>query len=693
MQAPPQFWESRTMQLPVVGWDNAPKTSNYYRPELDGLRAIAVLLVACYHIWLGTISGGVDVFLLLTGFFITASLMRMIERYGSISLGSYFGRLASRLIPTAATVLLVSLLLTMFFLPNTRWRAAVDEVIASALYYQNWKLAFTSTDYLSDDQPASIVQHFWSISIQGQFYILWALLFMLLVFLCGSSVKRIRTAALVSFGLIFGLSFLYSVISTANNNVWAYFDTGTRLWEFALGATLALFITSIKIPKELRLVFGWVGLVALVSCGLLVPNSEMFPGYIALWPTVAALLIILAGSSNSKLGVDRFLTWQPVKYLGGLAYGIFLWHWPLFITFREISGQNTAGLFDGLGIIALSIILAYFTKKILEDGLRSILPKRGKAQVTAGLTVGVSFLIPVLVMSLTWTQIIGSQESPNVSISSSSSDDLGDYPGAQVFQFPELAGDVPNMPVTPDPASATEDVPDIYNQGCHADIPDSEALKCHFGELNDPEVTLAVVGASRTAHWLPAIVERAEENSWQVISITKSACLLSLGDDPMYRDQPYPQCTDWRENAIDELIDIDPDLVITSSTRTGRESEWVPGGYIEVWNQLDEAGLSVLGIRDSPVVDGDVVDCVATGDLEDCVYDVDFYPDSDPAADSDEVPDNLNPIDLTDQICPDLECSAVIGNVLVYRDGRHLTASYSTTLAPAMEEKILEVLN
>ena len=681
------------MQLPVVGWDNAPKASNYYRPELDGLRAVAVLLVACYHIWLGTISGGVDVFLLLTGFFITASLMRMVQRYGSISLGSYFGRLASRLIPTAATVLLASLLLTMLFLPSTRWRAAVEEVIASALYYQNWKLAFTSTDYLAQDQPASIVQHFWSISIQGQFYILWALLFMLLVFLCGRSIKRFRIAMLVSFGLVFGVSFAYSVVSTANNNVWAYFDTGTRMWEFALGASLALFITSIKLPKELRFVFGWVGLLALVSCGMLVPNSEMFPGYIALWPTGAALLIIVAGSTNYKLGVDRFLTWQPIKYLGGLAYGIFLWHWPLFITFREISGQATAGLFDGLGIIALSIILAYITKKVLEDGLGSILPKRGKAQVTAGLTVGVSFLIPVLVMSLTWTMIIGSQNPPSVSINNASSDELGDYPGAQVFQFPELAGDVPNLPMTPDPAEAVDDVPEIYNQGCHADIPDTEALKCYFGELDDPEATLAVVGASRTAHWLPAIVELAEENSWQVVSITKSACLLSLGDEPTYRDSPYNQCVEWRDNAIDELVESDPDLVITSSTRTGRESEWVPGGYIKVWEELEEAGLSIMGIRDSPVVAGDVVDCAASTSPEDCLYDVGFYPDSDPAMDSDEVPDNVTPIDLTGYVCPDLECPAVIGNVLIYRDSRHITASYSKTLAPIMEERILETLD
>ncbi|QSB05062.1 acyltransferase family protein [Natronoglycomyces albus] len=689
-RAPAPDWDA-TQQLPVVKRTaTLPRggSPHYYRPELDGLRAVAVLLVAAYHIWLGRISGGVDVFLLLTGFLITASLLRMAERDRKIHLGVYFGRLSSRLIPTAATVLLASLLITMFIVPMTRWKSSVGEILASALYFQNWKLAISSTDYLQQDQPASVVQHFWSLSIQGQFYVVWALLLIGVFALAARDMRRMRLLAGTAFGLIFAVSLAYSIYGTANNQVWTYFDTGARMWEFALGALFALFIGSISLPRQARLVLGWVGLLALVSCGMLVPDSTMFPGYIALWPTAAALLVIIAGTTHYQYGVDRFLTWAPIATLGTLGYGIFLWHWPLFIAFREISGEQTAGLFDGLGIIALSIILAYITKKAFDDGLRSLIPKRTVAQARWGLVIGISFIVPVLAVSLTWTQAIALDEQPMARITSADPEDIGTHPGALALRYPDSAAEIGQVPITPSPMAVRDDLPKMYEDDCHVGIDGDRARICEYGS-DTPDVTLAVVGASRSAHWFPAIEARAEANNWRVLTITKSACLFTTGTST-YQGNTYHDCMAWRDDVVSILKDIQPDLVVTSSTRTESDQEYVPSGYIERWEELDELGLTVFGIRDTPIVDNDVVDCVARGDS--CVYDTSHIPAEDPMIDNGRVPDNVIAADFTPYICPEQQCYAVIGNVLVYRDSRHISATYAATLAAMMEEQLLAAL-
>lgn len=691
MPAPPREWD-RTMVLPVIRTGTQHRSTSYYRPELDGLRAVAVLLVAAYHIWLGRISGGVDVFLLLTGFFITASLFRMAETRGRVNLGVYFGRLATRLIPTAGTVLLASALLTMAVVPAARWQATVEEIIASAFYYQNWKLAFTNTDYLTQDQPASIVQHFWSISIQGQFYVAWALLFIVTLWITSRFREHFKAVAFIFFFAIFIVSLTYSVYSTAENNVWAYFDTGARMWEFALGALLAIWLPHIVLSRQVRLTIGWVGLVALAVCGLFA-DPNLFPGYIALWPTAAAFMIIVAGTSGSAFGVDRFLTWRPIKYLGSLAYGIFLWHWPLFISYRELSGEETAGLLDGAGIVLLSIILAFFTKKLLEDGLRSFIPRDRRSQAKWGLTLSLSFLIPVLAVSVTWVSAINNDPPPTTTLQDPMNSDVDPrYPGGMALADPRFAEDLPNVQMQPTVTQAVEDNASVYEDGCHLMQEGTEARNCDYGDV-DADTTIVIVGASRTVHWLPALEGIGAENNWKIKSISKSACVLDT-DTPTQSGRVYDDCIEWRENVIDYLVDLQPDLVVTSSTRVREGDEEVPEGYISRFNTLTESGIPILGIRDLPRTGESLVDCVSESDAADCTIDVsDFYPVDDPAQSDDRFSDLVTLTDFSPYVCPDQTCHAVVGNVLTYRDSMHLTATYAGTLAPVMEEEVQAVLD
>src|SRR5690625_5062052 len=220
----------------------APESGSRHRPEIEGLRAVAVVLVLVYHVWFGRVSGGVDVFLLLTGFLITGSLLRALERDGRISFSAYWSRLARRLVPAAVVVLAGILAATYLFLPPSRWSGVLEEVRAAALYHENWVLAQKAVDYLAREEALSPVQHFWSLSIQGQFYLLWPLLLALGALVAARLGTSVRRAALTAVTVVFAVSLAYSVWITGSDQPWAYFDTGARLWEPALGAVLALVV-------------------------------------------------------------------------------------------------------------------------------------------------------------------------------------------------------------------------------------------------------------------------------------------------------------------------------------------------------------------------------------------------------------------------------------------------------------------
>ncbi|MDQ5863021.1 MAG: acyltransferase, partial [Actinomycetota bacterium] len=350
-----------------------------FRPEVQGLRALAVLMVVTYHVWLGRVSGGVDIFLLISAFLLTLSFVRKVEAGKAFNLLSHWLHLFKRLLPAAVVVLLGILAGTWLILPQSRWPDVLDQAWASLLYRQNWLLADTAVDYYAQDHSgASPLQHFWSLSIQGQVFILWPLIFagaalvwrLLLRLPAGCPQPSYRMVLLAAFSGIFIASLIFSIDQTATNQAYAYFDTRTRLWEFALGSLLALVLPYLKPGKALRVVLGWAGLAAMVSCGLVLTVDRSFPGYIALWPTLAAAAIIVAGQSGSQFGVDRLLGWKPLVALGDNSYALYLWHWPVLVLALAAAGVEAPGLGQGLCVVAASIALAVLTTRFVEKPLR-----------------------------------------------------------------------------------------------------------------------------------------------------------------------------------------------------------------------------------------------------------------------------------------------------------------------------------
>ncbi|MER6875255.1 acyltransferase, partial [Amycolatopsis sp. NPDC000673] len=256
-----------------------PSAQARFRPELQGVRALASVLVVVYHVWFDRISGGVDVFFLVSGFLITGQLYRALLR-GRIELRATWGRMIKRLFPAAMTVLLTVVVVSQLLLPQDRWFQTIREVVASALFYENWQLAADSVDYFAQHNSASLVQHFWSLSIQGQFYLVWPLLFVglgLLVRRLGWSLRGTVNLLLI---VLFAASLAYSVYLTKADQPLAYFHGLTRVWEFALGGLMAMFLDQVTLPRLLRIVLGWVGVAGLVLCGVLLEVDSVFPGWI-----------------------------------------------------------------------------------------------------------------------------------------------------------------------------------------------------------------------------------------------------------------------------------------------------------------------------------------------------------------------------------------------------------------------------
>ncbi|MFL1427323.1 MULTISPECIES: acyltransferase family protein [unclassified Nocardiopsis] len=678
-----------------------------HRPGIDGLRAVAVLLVAAYHIWLGRVSGGVDVFLMLTGLLVTASLLRAATG-GGVRYGAFLARLAARLLPTAAVVAVFTLVGTRLFLPQTRWREAPDGAVAALLGHTNWRLALNAVDYLARDGVPDPFQHFWSLSVQWQFYLLWPALVAGTVLLARRAGRDPRRPLFWALTAVFALSLAYSVALTRENQPWAYFDTGARLWELALGGLLALLLPGLRPGRAVRALLGWAGLAALVLCGVLLQVSTAFPGYAALWPTLAAAAVIVAGSpsgagtpgapNSPPTGADRLLSSRPLRYLGSISYALYLWHWPILVFYLAATERDLATPVGGAAVLAASVLAAAATTPLADRVAalgRGSGPGRGPGRRAAlrGTAVAMAFLLPALGAAGAWT---GAQAAERARWDALLADGHS-YPGAAVTRGVPAP---PGLPVYPPPALAAEDAPATYADGCNQTTADAEVIVCEYGS-DRPVRTVALVGGSHAAHWFPALEALALEHDWRLLNIVKGACLFT--DAPQtYKGEPYTSCARWNRGVMAELRRLRPDTVFTTGTTTSLDSsagfgeEQVVEGYVERWRELGELGIDVVAVRDTPRFGFDVPECLARAAPSDPVGQAD--PDACTTAPGDSLaprsplkgaalPANVTVLDLTDVFCDADVCRPVIGNLLVYWDASHIGATFMRTLAPELDRR------
>jgi len=671
-----------------------------FRPEIEGVRAVAALLVAIYHIWLGSVSGGVDVFFIVSGYLITTSLLSKMEREGRINLFEYLLGLAKRLFPIAFTVLLFTTLLSILILPMTVWKQTIPEIFSSALYYQNWQLANTAVDYLAQDNAASPFQHFWALSIQGQFYVTWPLLIISAYFIARKILRLpVRLTLLAVLSIIFTASLGYSIYITSANQPWAYFDTFARVWEFSLGGILALLIPYLTFKKPVGFFLGWVGLGVICFTGILLPVSTVFPGFAALLPTGGVILVILSAESGSRFGVEKLLGSKPFLFLGNISYGFYLWHWPLLIFYSAYLGTDTVSVLGGLAILLSAFVLSIVSVKFLEPPVRNLSIKQSKTKL-AGILV--SLMLPVLIIGTTWQVYLDKQESVNEDITfgeNAVSDDMNknsdsesneeniyeDYPGARSISH----NIKPNSDVKPLPSSvsAKKDYASFYSdKDCYIRSQKAGVSKCSYGETDNPEYTIALVGGSHSGHWFPALEIIAERQNLQIDLYNKDACRFSSDD---MKGRLSKSCVEWNDAVMEPLLSDPPDLVFTTANLS--RGDKIPPGYLSKWKEL-EGVTQVFAVRDNPRMLVDPPTCVEETPGECSKPTVDALSEIPPWENTENIPNNVIFADMSEYFCDEDNCSPVIGNVLVYRDTHHLTASYAKTMAPALEEHLIKAL-
>ncbi|OXM53051.1 acyltransferase family protein [Amycolatopsis alba] len=662
------------------------ETERRFRPEIQGLRALACVLVVVYHVWLGRISGGVDAFFLISGFLVTGQLYRAASR-GKIEYRPMWGRMIKRLFPAALTVLLLVIAASTVLLPQNRWFQTIKEVVASALYLENWQLAADSTDYFAQHNSASVVQHFWSLSIQGQFYVVWPLLVGLVLLIAKKAGRNVLPLLLTTLGMVFAASLAYSVWLTAVDQPLAYFDSLTRAWEFALGGLLALVLDRVRVARPARVVFGWAGVAGLVSCGLVLQVGTVFPGYLALWPTLSAALVILAGDTGFKGGADRFLSSRPLKYLGDLSYALYLWHWPVLVFYLVARDRVEVGLRGGAVIIALAFVLAVLTHHLVEKPIRA--SEIGARTRWGAYRFGVATLAAVLAATGAWQWVSVSQaDTYSIAV------DDPDHPGALAHTEGFKYWGAADAALVPSFVAVSEDWAGIDPARCGVSPRNADLEVCTSETSGHPTRRIVVTGDSHAGQFLGALLPIAEQRNWEVTSILRGGCPFSTDSDAVPGDQA---CIDWNSAVVDEIVTTRPDAVMTIGTRdvrTGVE-ERVPGGYVAQWRKVDEAGIPVLAVRDNPRFGQSPSACVESRGAEapECATPrYDLYAEEPPYETLSDLPPNVRFIDFSDYFCTAEVCPPVIGNVLVYLDDNHVSGTYMSTMSAIAEKAITEAL-
>ncbi|AKU15232.1 acyltransferase family protein [Luteipulveratus mongoliensis] len=702
-----------------------------FRPDIEGLRAIAVGLVMLAHAEVPGLDGGfigVDVFFVISGFLITGLLYREMRSTRRLSLMRFWARRAKRLLPASAVVLVATALLTLMLVPSTRWSSIGGDLIASALYVVNWRFADQSVQYLATDTAASPVQHYWSLAVEEQFYILWPLLILGCAWFARQFGLRLRTAMISGILLVIVPSLVWSIYDTASSPAPAYFVTPTRLWELGIGALVALFAPFwAKSTRGAATMLAWGGLVTLVLSALTITQQIAWPSSNALMPALATAAVIAGGFRAREEGPLRLLGRPRLQRMGALSYSLYLWHWPLVAIATARWGELAWPV--TLLIVIASTGPAWLTYVMLEDPVRraallsrlpSVALAVGATCTAVGVTAGVALnsfaqaqiaeaspaeakgagaaAAPVAppTPSSTWTPSFGIPSSKTSATSTAKPSPTGPPPVNAVLARPPAAGSLDLTPtsISPDPLRATTDLP---KHACLTSPESTNVRRCELGNRK-ATTTVALVGDSKSDQWVDAMDRIARVQGWRLDVYTKAGCAFNA--ETIYRPSQgrYVQCTAWSASVLAQLTGAHrPAAVLVS----GQEAYAMPpggqatrthmaDGYVTQWNRLKAKGIRVVALTDVPTPDASTVDCVSSHRKKPnkCTF-VRNAGLGTPALQAATKRAGVPLITLNDWVCPQAACPAVIGNVLVYRSGNHITATYAMTLVEVLRARLV----
>jgi peptidoglycan/LPS O-acetylase OafA/YrhL len=683
--------------------NSAPQPSGF-RSDIQGLRALAVGIVLLYHLWPTTFDGGfvgVDIFFVISGFLITSHLIKKPPRgWGDIA--SFWARRIKRLLPASLLVLFVVGIATFLVAPQSIWADTGRQIVSAALYVVNWDFAISSVDYLAADNAPSPVQHFWSLSVEEQFYFVWPMIIGLAFLLGAKFSKSKRIVGFTVLG-IFLASFVFSAWYTFAEPAMAYFITPTRMWELASGGLIAVFVTFVR-PGRLPFssLLGWIGLAGIVVGTFVIRSDMPFPGFVALVPVVSTALVILADSRGPR-SVLPLLSLRPIRFLGDISYSVYLWHWPLIVLVPyltvKLGGSETLGFSSKIVIIIVSILAAWASTTWVENRFRKTAVLSGSAKAFGFAAIAMVIVSTLGVSQVTIANRIVEQNEDSLQ---SKLADPDSCLGAGIL-LPS-AKDNPNCEnmdtLQMEPAAAKKDKSKAYADGCWASAPYASKPECTYG---DGSKHIALVGNSHAGHWLPTLEKLADKNDWTITTFLASNCSISTLPQELSTPDETKGCQDYADWVVDRTTEGGFDAVITSERQStplqgmgwDETEQKAPEGHRTILQSWVDAKLDVLVVRDTPYPGGEdinVPDCVAKheDDLDACSGTPESWHWMDPLAASARSMDSkrISVMYPQDWFCPDGTCEPVIGGVITYFDTAHITATYAQTLAPQFDASL-----
>jgi len=700
---------TREHSLPREAEPAAPARATV-RSDIQGLRAIAVTMVLLFHLWPNRLGGGfvgVDVFFVISGFLITSHLLAAVPATGR-DLARFWARRVQRLLPASLLVLAATVLGTWAVAPPTRWAASAWDAVAAAFYVVNWRLASTSVDYLQAQDAPSPVQHFWSLSVEEQFYLMWPVLILVLAFLAVRAGRAVGPVVRLGLTLTVVVSLAYSVHATAAEPASAYFVTPTRIWELGIGGLLAAFLSrrafgadktdeGLPLPGPARSLLAWAGLAAMGWAAWSYTQSTPFPSWRALLPVLGAAAVIGAACDLHVLSPGRWLALRPLQWMGDISYSVYLWHWPLVVLVPYATKHDLTTV-EKLGIIAFSYLVAHLTKTFVEDRFRTA---RWGRPLRKPFLLGLAGMLVVAGLGSGLDLVVKHQRA--VAREQVASALAGDKPcfGAAALATPDQCPPTTHGPVVPAPAQAGDDKSDAYDGDCWAYPPFTQVKSCTFGDPHGSTKVL-LIGNSHAGQWLPALEYLGRQKHWQITTVLASECTQSTVPVQWDAASKGPGCLRWARKARDFSLKGHYDLIVTSArnshavphkTRVQSLPDW-RRGYREWLRPWAERTTPVLVVHDTPYPGntmGAVPDCVAQhlDDLTTCGGSRADWVSPDPlvqAADAYGAP--FTTVDLTDRICTPVRCPAVVGGVVTYFDSSHISATYAKTLARYLDRPL-----
>ena len=699
-----------------------------FRRDIEGLRAIAVVVVLLYHANLGPTSGGflgVDVFFVVSGYLITSLLMKDLLLHGGRALPRFWGRRARRLLPASLLVVIVTLIAGRFMLDPLSQADLANDALWASGFVINIKFAMGDGYVVSQSMPTPLL-HFWSLAVEEQFYMVWPVLLYALTRVRWYT-RRYALAIMAGF-------FLQSLLAFVWFSTWArtpsFFLLPTRAWELIAGAMLAVTGgAALRLSPTVRAAVAWFGLFLIGYC-VVTYNDTMNIGYAALLPVLGTVAIVAAAGTGQMNEPSRYLGLRPMVWVGQRSYGIYLWHWPMLVLidakFGPLSAPaRVAVLTASVGAAALSF--HYLENPVRQSRWLAAVPRRslllGASLVAAGALAAVVMInLPIEIRgggvaaapTLPQAAVDPGVSTATTSAVSSSSVltsvgttvpgptttfspppplvPLNELLAAQLIALDDGA-QINEVPSNADPSvqGVRSDKPRIYSDGCILKDGALQPKLCEYGDLTS-STTIALFGDSHAAQWFPALEELSITRHWKLTVFVKSGC--PTANVRIRRTFIDPECQAWRANVVAQLAATHPTMVVMSSTAydpggsdVGLDSDEVwRRGLNETLDQVRPTTDSLLIIGDTPLPIHQIPNCLSKQprNVRGCIA---------PRKDSVDVSrvqlerevaagHDASFVSVSDWLCGTSECPVIIGNMILYRDNNHISATASVYFAP-----------